>query len=109
MKDHSEEFRILIEKYKERGLEYGKPKEYIEFRNSCSIEELEKALLEFKDLKFVERQVKEGEKRYKTYHVYSSKRGRVYVITFTDKIRIISIYPLSQSTVKRYHRAKFKK
>ena len=109
MKNYSEEFKQLIEKYKEKGFEYGKPIDYIEFRNGCSIEEMEKELLEFKNLKFIEKQTIENEKRYKAYFVYSSKRGRVYIMTFTNKIRIISIYPLGPSTVKRYNRAKFKR
>lgn len=109
MKDFSEEFKILIEKYINKGIDYGKPKEYLEFRNGCSIEEMEKDLLEFKNLKFTEMQVIYEEKRFKTYHVYSSNKGRVYVVTFPDKIHIITIYPLGRSTVRRYHKAKFKK
>ncbi|MBS3074706.1 hypothetical protein J4447_04640 [Candidatus Pacearchaeota archaeon] len=50
--------------------------------------------------------MRDGDKRYKTYHVYSGNTGRVYVITFTDKIRIITIYPLGKSTMRRYKRAK---
>jgi uncharacterized DUF497 family protein len=109
MKDYSEEFKILLEKYKEKGIEYGKPVNYLEFRNGLAIEEMEKEFLGFKNLAFTERQIKEGEKRYKIYHVYSSKKGRVYIVTFRDKIRIISIYPLGPGTVKRYYKAKFKK
>jgi len=109
MKDYSEELRKLIEKHKDKGFEYGKPIEYLEFRNGCSIEELEKELLELRDIKFTEVQIREGNRRYKTYHVYSSNKGRVYVITFTEKIRIITIYPLGQSTTKRYRKARFKK
>ena len=109
MKDYSEELGKLLEKYKNKGFEYGKPKEYLEFRNSASIEEMEKELLNLKDLEFTERQLREGEKRYKTYHIYSSSKGRVFVVTFTEKIRIITIYPLGQSTTKRYRKAKLKK
>jgi len=108
MNDYSEELKKLIEQHKEKGFEYGKPIKYLEFRNGCSIEEMEKDLLDFKDLIFTEKQFKENEKRYKTYHVYTSKRGRVYVITFRQKIRIITIYPLGPNTTKRYHKAKFK-
>ena len=109
MKDYVEELKRLIEKYKKKGFEYGKPINYLEWRNGCSIKEMERELLEFKDIKFVEKQIKDKEKRYKTYHVYSSKRGRAYVITFRNKIRIITIYPLGPHTIRRYHKAKFKK
>ena len=109
MKDYSDELKDLIDKYKEKGFEYGKPIEYLEFRNGCSIKELEKELLEFNDLTFVERQIIINEKRYKVYYVFSNKKGRVYVIAFREKIRIITIYPLGQSTIKRYNKAKFKR
>lgn len=109
MKDYSEELRKLINQYKNKGFDYGKPKEYLEFRNGCSIEELEKEFFELKELKFAEKQMKDREERYKTYHIYSSSKGRVYVVTFTEKIRIITIYPLGPSTTKRYRKAKFKK
>ncbi len=108
MKDFSEEFKQLIEKYKNEGIEYGKPISYLEFRNGTSIKEMEKDLLEFREIVFTERQFKDSEKRYKSYQIYSSKWGRVYVVTFIDKIRIITIYPLGPSTVRRYRRIKFK-
>ena len=109
MKDYSEEFKNLIGQYKDKEFEYGKQIEYLEFRNGCSIEEMEKELLDFKYLKFVEKQINENEKRYKTYHVYSSKKGRVYIVTFRHKIRVITIYTLGPGTLKKYNRAKFKK
>jgi len=109
MKNYSEEMRELINRYKAKGFEYGKPISYLEFRNGCSKEEWEKELLELKELEFTEQQINENEKRYKLYFVYSRKSGRVYVLTFREKIRIISIYPLGKSTVKRYHQVKFKK
>ena len=109
MRNYSEEIKGLIEKYKSKGFEYGKPVSYLEFRNGCLKEEWEKELIEFKDLEFAEKQIKEGEKRYKLYFVYSKKTGRVYVLTIRNKIRIISIYPLGKSTLKRYNQVKFKK
>jgi uncharacterized DUF497 family protein len=109
MKDYSEELRGLIQEYKDNGFEYGKPKSYLEFRNGCSIEEMEKELIKLNDLKFTEKQIKEGEKRYKVYYVYTKRRGRVYVLTFRKKIRIITIYPLGPGTLNKYNRARFKK
>lgn len=109
MKDCSEEVKRLIEKFKERGFECGKPLEYLEFRNGCSIEKMEKELLEQKDLKFTEKQTREGEKRYKLYYLYSKRKGRVYVLTFRDKIRIITVYPLGPGTLNKYLKKRFKK
>lgn len=108
MNDYSEEVKRLIKEFKEKGFEYGKPKDYLEFRNGCSIEDLEKELLEQKDLKFTERQIREGEKRYKLYYVYNKRKGRVYVITFRSKIRIITIYTLGPGTLNKYNKTRFK-
>jgi predicted ribosome quality control (RQC) complex YloA/Tae2 family protein len=80
MKDFTEEFKQLIEKFKKRSFEYGKPKTYLEFRNGASIEEMEKELIEFKDLKFTEKQIIHNKKRFKTYHVYSSKKERLFCL-----------------------------
>jgi uncharacterized DUF497 family protein len=109
MQDYSEELKQLIKKYKEKGFEYGKPKDYLEFRNGCSIEEMEKELLSLDDLKFTEKQIKEGEKRYKLYFIYTKKKGRAYAVTFREKIRIITIYPLGPGTLNKYPQTKFKK
>ena len=107
-KDYLEELKLLIKKYKEKGFEWGKPIDYLEFRNGCSKEEMEKEILDFENTEFVEKQKEEGEIRYKLYFVYSSKTGRVYVLRFTEKIRIITVYPLGRQTLKNYKR-KFKK
>jgi len=107
-KNYLEELRILIEKYKEKGFEWGKPLDYLEFRNGCSKEEMENEILDCGNAEFVEKQKEQGEKRYKLYFVYSSKTGRVYVLKFTEKIRIITVYPIGRQTLKNYKR-KFKK
>ncbi len=109
IKNYIEELRILIEKYKDKGFEYGKPIEYLEFRNSISKEEIEKEILSLENLEFVEKQFIEEDTRYALYYIYSGSRGRVYVIRFIDKIRIITIYPLGRVTLKGYKKGKFKK
>lgn len=75
-----EELRVLIEQYRNKGFEYGKPIEYLEFRNSCTKEDMEKEILNLENLEFVEKQLREGEKRYSLYFIYRGKRGRVYVL-----------------------------
>ncbi len=108
-KNYLEELRILIENYKEKGFEYGKPIEYLEFRNSITKGEIEKEILSLENLELVEKQFIEEDIRYALYYVYSKSRGRVYVLRFTDKIRVITIYPLGRTTLKNYKRGKFKK
>ena len=108
-KNYIEELKILIENYKEKGFEYGKPIEYLEFRNSMTKEEIEKEILSLENLEFVEKQFIEEDTRYALYYVYSGSRGRVYVLRFTNKIRIITVYPLGRTTLKNYNRGKFKK
>jgi len=108
-KNYLEELRILIKKYKNKGFEYGKPIKYLEFRNSCTKKEMEEEILNFENLEFVEKQFREEEARYALYFIYSGARGRVYVLRFTDKIRIVTVYPLGRTTLKNYNRGKFKK
>lgn len=107
-KNYLEELKVLIEKYKEKGFEWGKPIDYLEFRNGCSKEEMEKEILNCDNAEFVEKQKEQGGTRYKLYFVYNSKTGRVYVLKFTEKIRIITVYPIGRQTLKNYKR-KFKK
>lgn len=108
LKNYSEELISLIEKYKKSGFEWGKPIDYLEFRNGCSKEEMEKEILNCENIEFVEKQREQGETRYKLYFVYDFKKGRVYVLKFTEKIRVITVYPLGKQTLKNYKR-KFKK
>ncbi len=108
LKNYNEELKELIERYKEKGFEWGKPIDYLEFRTGHSKEEMEKEILDSNHIEFVEKQKEEGETRYKLYFVYDFKKGRVYVLKFTEKIRIITAYPLGKQTLKNYKR-KFKK
>lgn len=108
LKNYNEELKELIEKYKGSGFEWGKPIDYLEFRNGCSREEMEKEILDCSNVEFVEKQKEQEESRYKLYFLYDFKRGRVYVLTFTHKIRVITVYPIGKQTLKNYKR-KFKK
>ncbi len=65
-------------------------------------------ILDCDNAEFVGKQKEQGETRYKLYFVYSSKTGRVYVLKFTEKIRIVTVYPIGKQTLKNYKR-KFKK
>ena len=109
MKDYSKEIKELIEKYKEKEFEYGKPIDFLLSRIKASKKEVEEEIINCKDLKFVEKQERKGEVRYVLYFVYSRSNGRAYVITFTNKIIIITIYPLGRKTLKKYRKGRFKK
>lgn len=63
---------------------------------------MEKEILSLSDIEFINKQNEQGEIRYKLYFLYSSKTGRVYVIKFTEKIRVITVYPLGKYTLKNY-------
>lgn len=80
-------------------------------RNNIPVEKMKEEVLNLKDLTFTEKQLVEydGEKeeRFRCYFVYSNNRGRCYVIKFDNQIRIITVFPLGRTTLKRY-RKKFK-
>ncbi len=107
-KNYTEELKEMLEKFKNKGIDWGKDINYLEFRNGCSREEMMKEILDCSNAEYVEKQKTHDEIRYKIYYIYSSRTGRVYVITFRDKIRVITIYPLSSATAKNCKR-KFKK
>ena len=70
-KDYIDELKEIIEKYKDKGFEWGKPTEYLEFRNGCSKEEMEKEILDCSNAEYVEKQRVQEESRYKLYFIYS--------------------------------------
>lgn len=98
----------LIKKFTKNDFEFGKPMELLSFIGGLAEEEMKNEILNYRNLKFVAKQNVKGETRYVLYFVYSKKRGRAYVITFRDRIRIITVFPLGRTTLKRYKRRKFK-
>ena len=62
-KNYLEELKLLIEKYKEKGFEWGKPIDYLEFRGGCSKEEMEKEILDCDNAEFVEKQKRARRKK----------------------------------------------
>jgi len=101
-KDYSEELKELIDKYKNKGFRYAKPINFLLERIGDTKENVEKELIDFKDLKLCEKQERKGEKRYILYYVYSNRKGRVYAIAFEDKIVIVTIFPIGKKTLKKY-------
>lgn len=108
-RDYSEELKNLIKKYKKEDIEYGKPLDYLLFRNKAAKEKIEKEIFECKNLEFTEKQERNREIRYVLYFVYSRKKGRAYILKFNKKIRVITIYPIGKRTLRRYRKKRFKK
>ena len=102
-----EEIKKLLKKYARENIIFGKKKEYILERVGTTEEEIIEELQSTEDLEFVEKQLREGETRYALFFVYSKKKGRVYVITLSDKLKIITAYPLGKRTLSRYHKGRF--
>lgn len=107
MKDYSEEVKNIIRSLKDQEIEYLKPLDYLLNRVNTTKKEIEKELFDFENLKFVEKQERNDEIRYVLFFVYSRKRGRVYVVTFKDKISLITAFPLGKNTLKKYKRKRF--
>ena|SRR3989344_1999981 len=101
-KNYLGELKELIERYKEKGFRYAKPIDFLLERINDTKENIEKELIDFKDLKFYEKQERKGEIRYTLYYVYSNRKGRVYVIAFENKIVIVTIFPIGKKTLKKY-------
>jgi len=80
-------------------------------RINCTEDTVKKEVLSLKKLVFVEKEIREfagsKEERYRCYFVYSNSKGRCYILTFNDKLKIITIFPLGRRTLNKY-RKKFK-
>ena|SRR3989344_370479 len=109
VRDYSEEVKKLIKKYKKEEIEYHKPIKYLSQRSSLTKEEIEETIISCKDLSFTELQEKPYEIRYAMFFIYSKKKGKCFVLTFDDKITVVTIYPMGKKTIKKYRKKRFKK
>lgn len=107
--DYSEEIKERIAELKEKGFEFGKSQEYLKHRVGASFEEMQRELESCDKLIFTDRREVDGEVRYTLYFVYNKRKGRVYAITFRDKIRVITVFPLGRRTLNKYYKQRFKK
>ena len=77
-------------------------------RNKSTLDEMKAEVLNYKDLVFTEKQEVEfeGKKevRFRCYFVYSRNRGRCYVLKFNHELKVITVFPLGRTTLKRYRR-----
>ncbi|MBS3092259.1 hypothetical protein J4466_02460 [Candidatus Pacearchaeota archaeon] len=102
MENYSMEVKEKIKEYKNKGFEFGKSERYLSHRISLSIKEVEDELNECKRLGYTHKKKVDGEIRYTLYFIYNKNHGRAYVLTFRDKIRIITAFPLGRKTLKKY-------
>ena len=106
-KDYSETLKKLIKNYKKEDIVYVKPLDILLSRIKATKEEIEEELMNLKNLEFTEKQEKDEETRYVLFFVHSKRKGRVYVITFTNKIKLITIFPIGRKTLRRYRKKRF--
>ena len=80
-------------------------------RNSSTLEELKVELKNLQYLVLMERQTAEfegkTEERFRCYFVYSRTKGRCFVIKFNHQLKIVTVFPLGRTTLRKYKR-KFK-
>ncbi len=113
MKDCSDSLKEKIKQYQKEKLLFTKLKllDWLCKRNNMTLEEIKIELLTLKNLRHTEKQEIEykGEKeeRFKCYFVYSNTRGRCYVLKFEENMKIITVFPIGRTTLRRYRR-KFK-
>ena len=96
-KNYAEELKELIDKYKEKGFEWGKPIDYLEFRNGCSKEDMEKELPG--DMR---RTI--AEKKLNFYNVDAVKiaesvglGGRINMIMQTAFFKLANVLPIEEA------------
>ena len=59
------------------------------------------------NLEHIEKQEKSGETRFVLFFVHTKRKGIEYVLTFKDKIVIITAFPLGKRTLIRYRKKRF--
>ena len=109
VKDYTEEVKKLIKEYKKEDIEYHKPIKYLCQRNSLTQDEIEESIMSCKEISFTELQEKSYETRYALFFVYNKRRGNCFVLTFDEKITVVTIYPIGRKTILRYKKKRFNK
>ena len=109
VEDYSKEVKELIKANIKNGFEYGKSEKYLSYRVGATKGEIEKEIADCQNLTYTDKRNIDGEIRYTLYFVYNKRKGKVYSITFREKIRIITTFPLGKRTIKKYFKKRFKK
>jgi hypothetical protein len=102
-----EEVKDLLKHFKKEDILFGKLEDYILDRINTSKEEVIEELLLGENLEFVEEQTRDNETRHALFFIYSKRKGRVYVVKLTEKLRIITAWPLGKKTLSKYHKKRF--
>lgn len=106
-KDYSEEIKKIISELKSKEVEFRKSEDYLLNRINATKKEIEEELSNLNNLEFVEKQERNDEIRYALFFVYSRRKGRVYVLTFKDKIVLVTAFPIGRNTLKKYNKKRF--
>ena len=104
-----DDFVRILRRYNPESVEFGKDLAYLCFRNNASKEEFVNEIFSPENLQIIEKQEINNEERFALYFIYSKTRGRVYILRFySEKIRVITIFPLGRRTLNKYFKRKFK-
>lgn len=108
-KDFSEEIKEFLKKHKGKNIRFAKDKSLLFERIKATEREVEEEIFNCRGLEYTEKQEKEGEIRYALFFVYSKKRGRIYILTFSEnELIIITAFPMGRRTLRRYTKKRFK-
>lgn len=100
--DFTKEVIELLSKYKKENIRYAKPISYLLDRNKIMQDEVEREIFSYDKIVFVEKQKHGLEVRYRVYYLLSSRKGRVYVLSFDKGLVIITIFTIGRRTLLRY-------
>ena len=112
-RDKSDVVKEKVKKYTKDQIIFTKSRilDWLCKRNNTTVEKMKEEVLDLNDLTFTERQqveyMTEKEERFRCYFIYSNNRGRCYVLKCDNRIKIITVFPLGRTTLKRY-RKRFK-
>ncbi|MEK6932955.1 MAG: hypothetical protein AABW56_04150 [Nanoarchaeota archaeon] len=105
--NHLDELKNLIQNHKEKGIRYGKSLDFLLKRIKRTKEDVEHDIFSLNNLEHIEKQEKSGETRFVLFFVHTKRKGIEYVLTFKDKIVIITAFPLGKRTLIRYRKKRF--
>jgi len=109
-KDWSDVVKEKVKKYSKDQIIFTKSRliDWLCRRNNSTVEEMINEVINSKDLVFSEKQEAEYDReieiRFRCYFVYSRNRGRCYILRFNHQIKVVTVFPLGRTTLKRYRR-----
>ncbi len=109
-KDWSDVVKEKVKKYSEDQIVFTKSRliNWLCKRNKSTLEKMRNEIINSDALTFTEKQEikyeSEKEERFRCYFVYSGSKGRCYVLRFNHQIKVITVFPLGRTTLKKYRR-----